>query len=150
MIPHRRADRGWFFPEIVLGCVFMSWAMVQMWPSPDPELSEMSPQWQAWATLLMLVGSVLCVIGVVTGTLMRLRESVLALVYLVGLLMLGFGVGSYAVAAVVNASSVWIPLSGLAVFIVSGAVRALSDIVIMWVHRRRGDEGTSAWRTTQN
>jgi len=65
--------------------------------------------------------------------------------------MLGGGVGSYALAAVVGASSVWIPLSGLAVFILSGAVRALSDIVIMWrQHRRRHDEGTAAWRTTQN
>lgn len=122
---------------MVLGSVFMSWAMVQTWPSADPELGEMSPQWQAWATLSLLLGSIVCTLGVVTGTWCHVRESVLGAVYGFGFLTLGFGVGSYALAATVGASSVWIPLGGLAVFLTAGAVRALFDLAMMVRDSRR-------------
>lgn len=145
-LPRRRADRGWLFPEMVVGCVFLAWGMIQTWPSGDPELGDMSPQWQAWATLMLLLGSIACVLGVITGTVWDMRESRLAMLYAGGFLALGFGVGSYAVAAVVNASSVWVPLSGLALFLTSGAVRALFDLAMMvrdsrQDRRRRDDSG---------
>jgi hypothetical protein len=143
-LPHRRVDRGWLFPEMVLGCVFLSWGMIQTWPSGDPELGDMSPQWQAWATLMLLIGSLLCVLGVITGTVWTMRESRLAGLYAVGFAALGFGVGSYAVAATINASSVWVPLSGLAVFLTAGAVRALFDLGMMIRDRRRSGRDNHA------
>lgn len=137
-LPHRRVDRGWMFPEIMLGLVFLAWAMVRAWPSGDPELEELSPRWQAWATLLLLVGSIVCIATVVAGwRVFRGREGRIAAAYAFGLATLGFGVGSYAFAAVWDASSVWVPLSGLALFIEAGAVRALFDLAMMWRNERR-------------
>jgi hypothetical protein len=139
----RRADHGWFYPEVVFGLIFLSYSMMRVGPVVDSEI-ELTAWQQSVAMLAMFVGAIICTTAVMVNTRLlprpRLGYRAHVTMHFVGLVFIAFGVGSYAGAAVWNASNVWIPLSGLAVFLVSGAVRALSDLVIMW-RQRHDDEG---------
>ena len=124
-----RIDHEGYVPEMWVGLLATSLYMVQV----GPIIPNLSDYIEAWVTLGMFVGSVICLIGVVLGTkwfFPKVRRRVSYIIELVGLPIIILSLGALTYASVDSSQLVLTALGGgLGLCLEIGSVRMIVDLV---------------------